>query len=261
MGGYTDSKTKCLFVHCLLRANHKPQAWRGIIIPAGSFVTSYAHLAEENGMSVRNVRTSLKRLKSTNEVTSESTSQYSIITVVKWADYQSGEDDSDTPNDTQNDKQVTSERQASDKQVTTNKKVKNVENKIKNKDLFIADEREVWFDNFWTLYPKHIGRKTAHQKFMLHIKTETTYQAIINDLRTRTKSDAWTRDDGRYVPNPTTYLNQERWHDEQLDRVAHRGHIVPLPVYEVPEQLSEEEHLKLYNEVQEHIRKLKEKHL
>jgi hypothetical protein len=52
-------------------------------------VVSYEILSKELGLSVREIRTSLNHLKSTSEVTHQTTSQYSVITVSKYSDYQS----------------------------------------------------------------------------------------------------------------------------------------------------------------------------
>lgn len=108
---YTDVNTKTLYIHCLLMANFSEKKWRGNTIPAGSFITSYEKLATGCGLSVRQVRTALNKLKMTGELTSSTTSSYSMITVNNWTDYQ--------PDDTQSDKQTTSERQTDDKQATT----------------------------------------------------------------------------------------------------------------------------------------------
>lgn len=130
---YTDVPTKVLFLHCLLRANHKPNKWRGLTIDTGSFVTSFAKLSSETGLSIREVRTSLNRLKSTHEVTHQTTSEYSVINIVKWADYQGCDDESDKANDTPNDMRATCKRHANDMQTTTNKNDKNDKNKNKDK--------------------------------------------------------------------------------------------------------------------------------
>jgi hypothetical protein len=130
---YTDSDTKCLFLHCLIRANHHPRKWHGITIEAGSFVTSYEHLSSEMGISVRSLRTSMNKLKSTGELTSHSTNRFTVISVAKWRDYQSQDDDNDTPIANQNVTQETSDRQTTDKQPTTNKNDKNYKNE-KNKN-------------------------------------------------------------------------------------------------------------------------------
>ena len=83
---YNDEHTKTVFLHCLLRANWKEQKFQGITISRGSFVTSYQKMAEElstnkQKLSVQSVRTALKHLVSTNELTIKTTNKYTIITV------------------------------------------------------------------------------------------------------------------------------------------------------------------------------------
>lgn len=85
---YSDTNTFHLFIHFLLHANHEPRHWRGIDIDAGQLLTSRESLALQTGISERGIRTSLEKLKSTNEVTIKSTNKYSIITIVKWSEYQ-----------------------------------------------------------------------------------------------------------------------------------------------------------------------------
>lgn len=130
---YKNIPVKTLFIHCLIKANHKDNKWQGIIIKKGSFVTSYENLAFETGLTVRQVRTALNKLKMTGEVTHKGQAKYSIITINNWDEFQE--------NDKQVDKQMTSERQASDKQMTTNKNDKNEKNdKNSYIDSFITHE-------------------------------------------------------------------------------------------------------------------------
>lgn len=81
---YKDPNTSRLFIHCLLKANHEDKKWRGIVIKKGQFATSINHLADETGLSSSMVRTSLKKLKSTENLTSFSQGSYSIITIKNW---------------------------------------------------------------------------------------------------------------------------------------------------------------------------------
>ena len=83
-------------------------------------------LSEATGLSIQEIRTSLKKLKSTNEIETKSTNRFTIINVLKWADYQYNPKDSN--------KQSTNNQQTINKQSTTNKNIKNIEN-IKNKEL------------------------------------------------------------------------------------------------------------------------------
>lgn len=85
---FTDINTCHLFIYCLLRANHKAKKWRGITVPAGSFITSLNHISLETGLTLQQCRTALNHLKSTYELTHQSTRQYSIITVNNWDKWQ-----------------------------------------------------------------------------------------------------------------------------------------------------------------------------
>ena len=117
---YSDNSTKALFIHCLLKANFKDKTWRGIEIKRGSFLTSLESLATETGLSVQNIRTSLRKLISTNELTSTSTNRYRIVTLKNYDKYNA----------------VTSKQQTTNKQLTTTKKEKKVI-KEKEKDIYL----------------------------------------------------------------------------------------------------------------------------
>lgn len=99
---YDDINTKVLFIHLLLTANHKEQKWRGQTILRGQRLTSLQHLAEETELSVQQTRTSLNKLKSTNEITIKSTNKNTLITIEKYNDYQD--------KDFENNKQINKQR-------------------------------------------------------------------------------------------------------------------------------------------------------
>lgn len=121
---YTDINVKVLFIHLLLKANHKDKTWRGIEIKRGSFLTSREVLAFETGLSEMQVRTALKKLKNTNEIEIKTTSQYSIITVNNYELYQN--------NNQQNNQQVTNEYPTNNQQVTTTNNDKEMNNNVNN---------------------------------------------------------------------------------------------------------------------------------
>lgn len=123
---YTDIPVRILFEHCLFKANYEKKKWQGVVIEQGSFITSYENLAFETGLTIRQVRTALNKLKTTGEVTHKTTSRYSMITVNNWERYQA--------NDTQNDNQMTSKRQTNDKQATTTSYKDSYKKKERNKE-------------------------------------------------------------------------------------------------------------------------------
>lgn len=121
-----------IFVICLLKANHKANTWQGIEVPAGSLITSYEKLSAISGLSVRQVRTALDKLKMTGELTSKSTSRYSMISIKNWELYQIN----DKRVDKQPDRRVDSPAVS---QMTTNKNDKNIRNKEYNYNPLIND--------------------------------------------------------------------------------------------------------------------------
>jgi predicted transcriptional regulator len=152
---YTDQNTSRLFIHLLLRANHKDKKWRGILIEKGQLLTGRKVLSEETGLSEQQVRSSLNKLKSTNEITIKSTKQSSVITVVAWESYQQ--------DNQQINQQATNDQPTSNQQVTTNKNVKNDNNEKE------CNKKETWLPpeglnlEAWEDYEQH--RKTTKGKF------------------------------------------------------------------------------------------------
>ena len=171
---YNDVNTTRVFLHLLMKANHKDNKWRGIDIKRGQRLTSISALASETNLSIKNIRTSIKRLKSTNEVASLSTAQHTVFTMVNYDLYQ------DEANE------VASKGQAKGKQGATNKNDKN-ENNDKNKDLYqqIADEwNRIFKDELSSVLSVGDKRKSAIRGCIAELKnTEFDFSKI----------ETWTR--------------------------------------------------------------------
>lgn len=120
-GWYKTPHMAHLFQHLIRRANHAPKEWDGQVIERGQVVIGRAQLAKDTGVSERSIRTFIKRLKSTSEVTVKTTNKYSIITILNYSQYQ-GQDDSERP------AKRPAKRPTNDQQTTTNKNDKNEKN-------------------------------------------------------------------------------------------------------------------------------------
>lgn len=79
------------------------------------------------------------------------------------------------------------------------------------------------FEQFWQAYPKKIGKKAALQAWEKAIDKPAVVD-IIKALDIANKSEQWTKDNGQFIPNPSTWLNQGRWTDQPLSN----GHGVSL---------------------------------
>lgn len=85
---YKKPLTKHLFEHLLLIANIKDSSFEKITIKRGQCVASIRSLAANTGLTEREVRTALKHLKSTQEVTQTPYSKFSVFTINNYDFYQ-----------------------------------------------------------------------------------------------------------------------------------------------------------------------------
>lgn len=85
---YTDIPVKVLYLHCILRANWKPDEWRGIAIERGQFVTSLQSLALETGLTLQQIRTALSKLIDNRLITDFVIGKKRVITVLNYDSFQ-----------------------------------------------------------------------------------------------------------------------------------------------------------------------------
>lgn len=85
---YKDSNTMRVFIHCLLSANFRDSKVSGTNVLRGQLLAGREVLADELGLSISNVRTSLKKLQSTGELSITSNRRGTIITVNNYDSYQ-----------------------------------------------------------------------------------------------------------------------------------------------------------------------------
>lgn len=74
-------------------------------------------------------------------------------------------------------------------------------------------EKTVGFASFWSVYPKKTAKPSAERAFKAAKLKAGELDSILRDIETRKQSDDWKKESGRYVPNPSTYLNNKRWQD------------------------------------------------
>lgn len=68
------------------------------------------------------------------------------------------------------------------------------------------------FLSFWESYPKKVGKGDAFKAFkkVKGVKIEV----IIKSVEDHIDSKQWKEQEGRFIPNPATFLNQRRFEDE-----------------------------------------------
>jgi len=146
-----DPKVLQVFILCLLKANHKEKTWQGHTIKKGQFVSGRRQLAVESGQSEQSVRTALKKLQKSGELTIKSTNSFSFITLNNWELYQGEAPETNQPAN----QQLTNNQPATNQQLTTTKNGEN-ENNAKKKGGTHLDAQELGqFQNAWLDYLQH----------------------------------------------------------------------------------------------------------
>lgn len=76
------------------------------------------------------------------------------------------------------------------------------------------------FDRFWQAYPRKIGKQAALKTWSKLKPSAELTEVILAAVEYQKTWNAWTKDGGQYIPNPSTWLNQGRWEDEKPEVAA-----------------------------------------
>lgn len=66
------------------------------------------------------------------------------------------------------------------------------------------------FAEFWNAYPTKVGKQPARKAFD---KVKVPVKTLVDAIERQKCSSQWSKDGGQYIPNPATWLNQQRWED------------------------------------------------
>jgi len=144
-GYYKKSKYVHLWLHLLLKANHKPNEWlyknKTMKVNRGQFITSRKTLSLETGINQSSIEHILKCFESEQQIKQQNLYSSRLITILKYNDYQISE------------QQIDSKLTASEQQINTNKNDKKEKNDIyrKFKHLLLTNQE---FEKLNQLYSK-----------------------------------------------------------------------------------------------------------
>jgi uncharacterized protein YdaU (DUF1376 family) len=80
----------------------------------------------------------------------------------------------------------------------------------KNRGVTYTDD----FLTFWNTYPKKVGKDAAWRAWKARNGTRPALADLVTAISKQTQSDQWQKENGQFIPNPATWLNQGRWADE-----------------------------------------------
>lgn len=90
---------------------------------------------------------------------------------------------------------------------------KNITDKNINSVSPVISRQEALFEKFWEAYPnrRKVNKKGCKAKFLKIKDLDKIFPDIMTALEAQKKSKDWTKDGGQFIPQPMTWINQERW--------------------------------------------------
>lgn len=209
---FTDVNTCHLFIYLLLSANYEDRKWHGIVVKRGQHCATRDELMRGTGLSARQIRTAVTKLKTTRVLSVERPNKITVYTIDKYEEYQHQIEESDQRNDQGCVTSTTKERPKNDQHIDKElKEDKNIRSKEKNLSL---PSHENEFEQFWIEYGK-IGTKQNAKKAFFKFKQEgINYETIIAGLRCYQSQCIALNTAQRYVKHASSWLNARGWEDE-----------------------------------------------
>ena len=88
---------------------------------------------------------------------------------------------------------------------------KSEENTAGAQALPATSPSESKFDLFWQAYPKKVGKEAARKAFS---RVKAPLESLLTAIERQKCGNQWLTENGRFIPNPATWLNQGRWEDD-----------------------------------------------
>lgn len=212
----SSNEQRVILITLLAMANWKETEWdyygEKIKLNPGQFIASAPAIKERcnsSEITIMKIRTALERFEKldflTVSLTGKSTKSGKLITIVNWRLYQSNEEEDNRQNNRQNNKEIT------DRQPTDNRHIKEEGKEYKE----LKEDKEKGFERFWELYPSKRKKPVARIAWMnMRVHSEEQYALINTAVERYKKTNQWQEENGRYIPDPDTFLQDERWTDE-----------------------------------------------
>ena len=80
-----------------------------------------------------------------------------------------------------------------------------------------TQELDARFDEFWAHYPRKESKGAARKAWKKIRPSRSLTDRMIAAVEQQKKSPKWREDGGRFIPHPSTWLNNERWEDQPTD--------------------------------------------
>ena len=151
-----------LMMFLLVNANYKSERFEKIIVERGQYIFSYDGLSRDCGMPLQTLRTTLKDLVETNQITIKSTRKWSLLTICEYDSWQNQDDETNTQVVTQTGTQIVTQMDNNiiNKEIN-NKEIKEEESNDSKKKLVYPQE----YENDFILYGRKGSKKNGFKRW------------------------------------------------------------------------------------------------
>lgn len=187
---YNKEHMLLVWIDLLTSASYEDNYYDGRLIKKGQCIIGLNKMSTKLGISVQQLRTCLGRLKSANQITSETTNKYTVITIINWCEYQDKPTYTNNQINTDINKPITNQQQTNNNPVTTTKEVLEV---LEVKESFLSNElpfpdvqkmldakeqeqADIDSTNLFDLLEQEFGRPISQREVMLLGEWQSTYE-------------------------------------------------------------------------------------
>lgn len=169
----------------------------------GKCIAGNATLAELCNTTPKNIQDSLSRLEKQSyiiRVMKNKTTRLELKTTISFQRLSANTDSA-----------IGKRRQSLSVNTDQNKNIQVSKNEhTPDGDIYPSD-----FLTFWESFPKKTGKGDALRAWKKLKPSESLRARIVASVEEHIEKDKqWSREDGRFIPNPATFLNQRRFDDE-----------------------------------------------
>jgi len=92
---------------------------------------------------------------------------------------------------------------------TVNENINHKRNSYKRNKTYTDD-----FQSFYKAYPKKKARDAAWRAWQNRNGDRPEIEIILKAIESQKQTEDWKKESGKYIPHPSTWINQGRWADE-----------------------------------------------
>jgi hypothetical protein len=89
------------------------------------------------------------------------------------------------------------------------------QNRTEQKQNRLKESYDSLFDRFYQSYPKKVARPAAFKAFVKFKPDESLLATMLEAIEKQKQGEMWTKDNGKFIQHPASWLNQERWNDSE----------------------------------------------